>query len=445
MIRFFGIDIHKDVAYVCAVDGQGRIVLSLAVPMNHAFDQFAAQLTKADHVAVEASTNAFAIHDVLARYAGEVVVVNPIKTRLIAEARIKSDKLDAQNLAQLLRSGFIYQVWVPPTEIRELRSLVGQRTGLNKQRTQVKNALQALLRTHRIEYETGKVFTQAGRRWLRSLELPGLATFQRDQHLTLLESIEVNLAAYDKEIARLAGDNPVAKRLMQQTGINYYSALAIYAEIGDIERFSSPKKLCSYAGLVPTLDQSGKKCRVGRITKAGRKRLRWILVECAQVACNHDPSLKKCFDRIAQKKGRNVAVVAVARRLLVRIWHLWHEDENHRHMKKDLWTRKLQDLAYDIGCRELGKQSTDFIQDTAQELEVKLTEEQARGRARNRKKKEAVAEQTAPAPTTTGADPGSELADPDQPRQDKDKVLKVQAGWVDLETGELLKRRPSGT
>jgi len=428
MVRYLGIDVHKDVAHVCALDLEGKVLFRETVPMNHAFDQFAARLTAWDHVALEATTNAFTLYDTLAAHAGEVVVVNPLKTRLIAEARIKSDRLDARILADLMRSDFIYRVWVPPTEIRALRSLVGQRTGVNKQLTQVKNALQALLRTHRIEYETGKVFTQKGRARLRQLKLPELAAFQRDQFLARLESLEAELAAYDKAIARLAGGNPIVKRLMQQTGIDYYSALAIYAEIGDVERFRSAKKLCSYAGLVPSLDQSGKKCRRGRITKAGRKRLRWILVECAQVACKHDPSLQKFFDRICRRKGRNVAVVAVARKLLVRIWHLWRRDENHRFVDKDLWTRKLQRLAHDIGCRERGKTSTEFITETARELEVTLTPEQTRGRIRHRK-------------TTRAADTKSQPAAPPAPKR---KVVKVHDHWVDSETGEVLDQPPDG-
>lgn len=310
--------------------------------------------------------------------------MNPIKTRLIATARIKSDKLDAKNLALLLLSGFVHTVWVPPVEVRELRALVGQRLGLNKDCTRVKNALHALLRTHRIESPYEDLFSQKGLRWLKKLELSPRVAFQRDQHLRLFEAVEENRAKLDKEIARLAGDNLVVLRLMQQAGLDYYTALAVYAEIGDIRRFPTARHLSSYTGLVPCLDQSGPKRRLGQITKAGRKRLRWLLVEAAQTASNYDPTTRRLLNRIAAKKGRNVAIAAVAHRLAVRIWHAWHNDENFRQMNKGLWTRKLQDLAYEIGCRQHGIRATDFIKESAKSLKVSLTEEQARGRNRKR-------------------------------------------------------------
>lgn len=438
IVRYIGIDVHKDMAYVHALDQHGNKLFRTRLRMELQFDAFAETLGPQDHVALEATTHAFTLHDVLAEHAGEVVVVNPIKTALIAKARVKTDKLDARILAELMRCGFIYAVWVPPMKIRQLRSLVGQRIGRNKDRTRVKNAIHALLRTYRLTPPVKDPFTQRGRVWLQRVELEPLARFQMDQHLQLLDAIENNIRALEGEIARLAADNPMVKRIMQVTGLSYYTALAVYAEIGDIERFPSAKQLASYVGIVPSVDQSGDHCYYGRITKAGRKRLRWILIEAAHTAVKHDASLSRFYHRIAYKKGKNVAKVAVARKLVVRLWYMWHEDENLRTLNKGLWTRKLQQLAWKVGSQHRAGSVQEFIAATASELGVPLTPDQARGRKRGRKK-----ETSAPAPGTESAP--AQNATPTTKEAADRNIVRHGELWVDAVTGEIITDAPPAT
>jgi hypothetical protein len=161
-------------------------------------------------------------------------------------------------------------------------------------------------------------------------------------------------------MATWAIDNPQAQLLMQIPGINFVSALVILGEIGDILRLPSPKKLCSYSGLVPRISQSGQKLYTGRITKAGRKKLRWILVEAAQTAIRNESYWQAVFERIAARKGRNVAIVAVARKILTVIWHMLTKNQPYQRVQPRLVARKLQETAWT--ARKEGRRQRTVIQ-----------------------------------------------------------------------------------
>jgi len=143
-------------------------------------------------------------------------------------------------------------------------------------------------------------------------------TLQVTTHLAVLEAVEAALAELDHHLARLAREIPIVLRLMQQAGLDWLGALILCAAIGEITRFPAAKKVASYFGLVPSLDQTGKRCRLGGITQAGRKQARWLLVEAARVAIRYDPTLQAFYERLKAKKGDGVALVATARKLAIR-------------------------------------------------------------------------------------------------------------------------------
>jgi transposase len=151
-----------------------------------------------------------------------------------------------------------------------------------------------------------------------------------NQCLPVLEVLDERIAELSKIIKQKAGESEDAKLLMTIPGVGYFSALAILAEIGDINRFPSEEKLCAYAGLVPSLDQSGNMRRLGHITREGSRLLRWILVECVRVHLRYDTRVTRFFRKVARRRGEQVAAVATARKLLVAIYWMLKRRENFR-------------------------------------------------------------------------------------------------------------------
>jgi len=381
--RFFGLDLHKKYATICGISQQGEVVVKKDhLPLDRLPTWVAGTLTGEDAVALEATTNTWWAYDCLAAHAGRVVVVNPIKTRLIAQARISTDELSAEALARLLQSNFICEVWVPDERTRGYRQVISHRIRLAQEGTRLKNRIHSTLHRQQLRSPYANLFGQAGRAWLRKLELPELEKLLLRQNLDLLKGSEEALAEVDQHLARLAQEDQRVPILMQIPGINIFSALAILAEIGEISRFASAKKLSSYAGLVPSLHRSGQKHTTGPITKAGRSRLRWVLVEAAHVAARHDPQLGRFYYRLRAKKGTNVAVVATARKMLVVIWHLLSGDGVYRGRQVQMIARKFLEWGWKVGERDRCGTTKEFVFTRLHQIQINnLTHVQAGRRA----------------------------------------------------------------
>ena len=359
----YGMDIHQKYVVVAAVGDDQQVLLEpTRVEMSELAAWAESHLTPADAVVLEAGTNAWHIVDQLTPVAGKVMVANPYKTKLIAEAQIKNDKVDAMALAQLLSAHFICDVWVPDAQVREQRALAAHRASLQKQVTQVKNRLHNILHRRSQHCPETSLFSARGRQWLLDLQLPAADTLRIRHLLRQLDLLEAELDEADRLIAQQAVNDARVPRLMQICGIGYYSAFAILAAIGDVQRFPSPGKLASYAGLVPRQYQSGKHAFNGHITKTGNPLLRWLLVEAARVAVRWDPHWKDIHDRIARRRGSNIATVAVARKLLVTIWHLLSKQTTYHYLRPQTLVTKLQGWAYRIGRSQLpASSSKEFV------------------------------------------------------------------------------------
>jgi transposase len=361
--RFFGIDTHKKYVMVAAVNIDQEIILKpTRVSMAKLPEWAAEQLTADDQVVLEVSGNTWSMVDLLSQHAGQVVAANPYKTKLIAEAQIKNDKVDATALAKLLAARFIPEVWVPDAEVREQRSLATHRATLQKQSTQVKNRLHHVLHRHNLHCPEKSLFSPAGREWLLAQSLPQTDQLQIRHLLRQLDVLQEDLDETDRLMAQQASQDPRVARLMQISGISYTIAYTALAIIGDIHRFPAPDKLPAYAGLVPRQHQSGDSDFHGSITKAGSPLLRWLMVEAARAAIRWDPHWRKIYNRIARRRGSSIAVVAVARRLLVLVWHLLSKNDIYYYLQPQTFVNKLQNWAYRIGRAHLPAASTrDFV------------------------------------------------------------------------------------
>jgi transposase len=292
-MRFVALDVHRQYLMVGAVAIQQQVVLS---PRRFGFAAFAEwatiHLTHADAVVLEATANAWLLYDQLQPLVSEVVVAHPQAVKLIAAARVKTDSRDTIKLASRLSANLIPAVWVPPQEVRALRSLVTHRNRLVKPRTQAENRLHSVLQRHNLDPPPGKPFAVHQRDWWLTLDLSLAEKLRVQQDLSLYQTLEALIQEIEAELGRLSTCDPWVKQvpfLVQLPGLGVLSAMRILAAIGEITRFPSAKHLVGYAGLGASVHQSGQTNRGGRITKEGRSDLRGVMVEAAWVAVAHHP------------------------------------------------------------------------------------------------------------------------------------------------------------
>lgn len=348
MIRFIGLDVHKRVVQVVAIDRRGKILLRQRFGCSRAeLETFARQhLTREDRVALEATTNTWGVVHVLNPFVREIVVSNPLKTKAIASAKIKTDKVDALVLAQLLRCDYLPRVWQPPAEVQEMRSITGRRASLVADRTAIKNRLHAVLHQRLIQPPIQDLFSPKGMTWLRNIELDSAGRQTLDSDLRLLEKLEEEVAALDLELARRGNNSDDVKLLITQPGVDVAVAQTLLAVLGDIHRFKNGDQAAAYVGLVPSTKQSADRCYHGPITKQGNGNARWLMIQAAQNVATHPGPLGAFFRRLAKRKSWNVAVVATARKLVVIAWHMLIKKEPYRYAVSDTVHRKLGRLHY---------------------------------------------------------------------------------------------------
>lgn len=333
-MHYAGLDVHKRVVEAAVVDERGALVARARFPATRAaLEQFArTTLTPADRVALEATTNTWSVVRILRPFVAEVVPSNPLRTKVIAQAKIKTDRVDALVLAQLLRTDYLPRVWIPDAHTEQLRRLTSRRAALISDRTRLKNRLHAVLHQRLIPLPARTdLFSPRGRAWLRArlLDAEGRATLDSD--LRLLEAVETELASLAPTLATTGYDDPRVRLLLSLPGVDVAVAETLLAALGDPSRFRDGQHAASYLGLVPATRQSATHCYHGRITKQGNGHARWMLVQAAQHVATHPGPLGVFFRRLARKKNRNVAVVATARKLVVVAWHMLTTEEPYRY------------------------------------------------------------------------------------------------------------------
>lgn len=333
MVRYVGCDVHKRMAVFTILHADGSVQANYSIPVTReSLAQFAElRLTREDRLALEATTNTWAVTDVLRSHVGEIVISNPLRTRAIAEAKIKTDKIDARVLAELLRADYLPSVWQPGPDTQRLRRLTHRRSALVSDRTRLKNRLHSVLHHCLIPLPKFDLFSKQGRVWLQSLSLPGPEAAARDSDLRLLQQVEQEIAQMEESLTREAWQDDKVRLLMSIPGIDYTVAQTCLAAIGDVTRFKNAKKLTSYLGLNPSTHQSGPHCVYGHITKQGNAHARWLLVQAAQHMGAYRGPLGQAMRTLIRRKNRKVAVVACARKLAVLIWHVLSSGEPFRY------------------------------------------------------------------------------------------------------------------
>ena len=348
-VKYVGIDVHKKMCQAAVLDEDGMLLDNIRFRNDEeGIGELALKLTTfRDEVraVVESTGNLWIqIHDRLEAHGFDVALSNPYKTRLIAEAKVKTDKVDARTLARLLRADMLSTCYVPGEEQRSRRELLRHRLKLVKTRTQVKNHIHSLLDKHglRIPYKTP--FSKKAVAWLRMQSLSFMDDAILHSDLAVLESVDEQVAFIEEKIAALAVDDQQVRLLMTMTGVGYFTAMLLLAEICTIDRFTSDKKFSSWMGLAPSIRQSGEKIRIGGVSGPGNRRLRWVMIQCAHSARRFDPRLKGLYERYSRRKGEKSAVVAVAHEMVRIIFFMLKRNEPYRGQNKGLMERKIKDM-----------------------------------------------------------------------------------------------------
>ena len=362
--RFIGLDVHKHYLIALGVNAELNVVLpAQRVELSRLEAWIQKAITVQDAVALEMTTNTWDLYDELSCYAQSVTVVHPPHVALITRSQVMTDKIAASILARLLAKGLLVSIWVPPTEVRELRAVVAQRSKMTRLATQAKNRLYALLQRHHLAPPAGNPFHVGQNEWWLALPLGKLEKINLQSDLDTLRFAEAQLAHLTSMMNEMAAHDERVTHLIHLPGFGVITALTVLAALGEIARFEDAKHLVGYAGLGARIHDSGLTTRTGRITKAGRKDLRAALVEAAQVAANSHPHWKAELARLEPRLGRNKAIVAIARKLLVAVWYVLSEQAADRYADPQIVARKLMQYAYQIGKhnRPAGQSAAQFV------------------------------------------------------------------------------------
>jgi transposase len=334
-MAYIGIDVHKTASQIAvlpeeATDSDDVEPLEEIRVENANLDQFAHRYEGSEAV-LEATSNYYTIYETLDEYL-EVKVANPLEMKWIAEAAQKTNEIDAKKLAELLRVDMVAESYVPPEEISRYRQLKRGRQKFVHERTKWKNEVNAFLDQHGVRYDDD-LFTKEGREFLAELALEEPGDLLLDQWLETIDELTNRIETLDEEIEEIAAECKQTQLLQTIPGVGPYSAVVIYAEIGEIERFDDADKLVSYAGLDPTVRESGDSRTEGSISKEGNSQLRDVLVRAAKTAVHTctDPYLSTFYWRLRGEKDKPalVARVATARKLLISIYHMLDREEEY--------------------------------------------------------------------------------------------------------------------
>ncbi len=324
MSVYVGIDVHRTRSQVAVVTEDGTVRLNKnVVNGSEPFLRLIGDLPSGTPVAFEAAFGWSWLADLLEDYGFDAHLVHPLRCKAIASARLKNDKVDAATLAQLLRADLLPEAWIAPPAVRQLRAVIRHRISLVRLGTQLRNRIHAVAADHGYD-RPASYWTGPGRGWLAELDLPAVSREIVTDCLAVIDGLAPVIERLDGELHQHAKADPRVKVLTTLPGVGEFTALVMLAEIGDITRFPSARKLASWAGLTPTVRGSDRTVRHGHISKQGSAWLRWAMNQAAQTA-KRSPAFAASYAAIASRRGKKIATIAVARKLLTRAWHLLSE------------------------------------------------------------------------------------------------------------------------
>lgn len=324
---YVGVDAHSKTSWITVMDEKGKIlkreqITSCRQDVRRSLGRYRQPM----RAVVEASYSWGPIYDWLDEVTGDVILAHPGKVRAIAEARIKTDKIDSETLAHLLRADLIPEAYAPSKDIRAIKRVLRQRMFFVRVRTMLKNRIKALLAQHSLDIpDVSDLYGKKGLQWLKGTKLPEPDGKLLNEDLELLLVLNERIATTESLISELSEGDESVDWLFSLPGIGKFLSVLIRYEVDNIERFSSAKKFTGYTGLVPSTYASGQRMVHGRLTKRGNKWLRWAFIEAVTPAIRKSAMLRRYYDRIKARRGCKDARAATARKLAELAWTVWTE------------------------------------------------------------------------------------------------------------------------
>jgi transposase len=329
------LDLSRKKIDVCLLSDQGELVDEFAAPPDAGgLKSLARRVVKHGEPVrgvIESMTGARFCHDILEEHGWEVEIADAQKVKGLAPFACKTDKIDARVLAVLSHRDLVPAIWLPDPRVRRERELARFRLHLVKHRSQLKHRIHSTLINFGCPCPVTDLFGVEGRKLLCRLDVPEPWRGNIDASLALIDQLERQTEQINRELRAGGADHPYVAQLLTVPGIGWVLAYTIAAEIGDISRFESPKKLTGYTGLCPRVNQSGEKDRRGPLTKQGPRYLRWAMLEATMHALRH-PAYAERYQRnkrrLGKQRGAKVAQIDIARKLTVAIWHMLSRNES---------------------------------------------------------------------------------------------------------------------
>jgi transposase len=326
---YAGLDLSRKRLDFHLLDEVGRTVEVGAAPPDtdglRGLARRVARLGEPVRAAIESMNGARFVRDELELQGWEVEIADALKVKGLAPLACKTDRIDAWVLAELCRRQLVPAIWLPGPDVRAERERARWRLHLVRHRSSLKQRVHAVLLAHGKPCPVSDLFGVSGRALLRRLALPQPWAGSVEASLRLIDMLDGEISELERELRRLGADHRYVPLLLSAPGIGWVLAYTIAAELGDIARFPSPRKLAGYTGLCPRVYQSGQSDRRGPLAKQGPKYLRWALVEAATHASTH-PVYRQRYQRtklrLGRQRGARVAQVDLARRLAEAIWHM---------------------------------------------------------------------------------------------------------------------------
>lgn len=331
---YIGVDLHVRTQTVCwcettTGEQQERV-------LDHDRDDvraFYAQFVAPAIVGVEGSGYSLWFHRLIEETGHRLVVGDAQAIRQLARRRQKNDRRDAQLLLDLLLRDDFPAVHVPSPGSRDVLALLRYRHRLVRIRTMLRNGLQAVALSHQLRLGP-RLFTARGQQQFTVLPLGGAYAAQRQHSLALLESLQERIHAIEQELEVRAQQDARVMRLRTHPGVGLLTGLAVVHALNPVQRFDRARRVAAYCGLDPKEHSSGDTQRFGHISKQGNRLLRFLLVEAAHAAIGKDEELRRFYFRIEIRKNSAVAKVAVARKLVLRLYRMLREEIDYDEFRR---------------------------------------------------------------------------------------------------------------
>jgi transposase len=330
---YLGIDLHKRRSYVVLMDTQGKVISEGGLSNDDMSEHLREKVPHDTVAVIEATWNWQFMHDLLSEQCAQVLLAHPQKVKMIAEATVKTDKIDAHTLAHLARTGYLPIAYAAPREIRELRQIARHRSKLVADRTRHKNRIHATLARRNIHSPFSDLFGCKGREFLTEVADGRLSQIDQqviDNNLTAIDLLNQLVDAAEIIMADQTINDTKVSLLKTIPGVGLITAVTIRAELGEVERFSSADRAARWAGLTPKVHVSDETVRHGSISRQGSPYLREAMVGAALRAIRYSPRLRSFYHRIAKRRGSGMARVALGRKMLLIAYTMLMRDEPYR-------------------------------------------------------------------------------------------------------------------